>query len=68
MKKLLLVFAIGAFSVSCGPSLCDCVNESKAALSGEGEISEACAKMSEENMKLTGDEAKAKMEEMNACK
>ncbi|MBM77206.1 MAG: hypothetical protein CL846_01870 [Crocinitomicaceae bacterium] len=63
MKKLLLVLAVGMFSVSCGPSLCDCVNEQS-----EGkEASEACKKMEEEMMKLEGEALEAKMKEAQAC-
>ena len=62
MKKLLLVFAIGAFSVSCGPSLCDCVEEQKS-----GEMSDACKEMQDEMKDLKGDALKAKMDEVKAC-
>ncbi|MBM77192.1 MAG: hypothetical protein CL846_01800 [Crocinitomicaceae bacterium] len=62
MKKLLLLFTIVAFMASCGPSLCDCVNESM-----KGEISEACEKMEEKMMKLEGDELEAKMKEAEEC-
>ena len=62
MKKLLLVFAIGAFSVSCGPSLCDCVEEQ-----ASGEMSDACTEMQNEMKNLKGDELKAKMDEVAAC-
>lgn len=71
MKKVLLVFAMGAFLFSCGgPSTCDCVNPSDEQKKDE-DFKKACDEMQKEweaEYKEASDEDKKKMkEEIEAC-
>jgi hypothetical protein len=67
MKKVLLVFAMGAFLFSCGgPSTCDCVNKSDKEQKEEG-IKEACDEMNDEYEKMSKEDQKAMDEEVEAC-
>ena len=67
MKKVLLVFAMGAFLFSCGgPSTCDCVNKKDKEQEEEG-IKEACDEMNDEYKKMSKEDQKAWKEEAEAC-
>ena len=62
MKKLLFILSIGIFSVSCGPSICDCAQEKF-----DGEMSEKCQTMFDGFKELKGEARKAKKDEWKAC-
>ena len=72
MKKVLLVFAMGAFLFSCGgPDMCDCINATKEEKKDE-EFKEACKelkkKTKEEYKNASKEDKKAMREEEKACK
>ena len=71
MKKVLLSAAVVSFlAVSCGPSLCDCVNLSKdEASDSQKEKCEAMEKEWKEKYDAASDEEKEAMQdEVKACK
>ena len=71
MKKVLLVFAMGAFLFSCGgPSTCDCVNATEEQMKDE-DFKKGCDEMEKDwkaKYKEASDEdKKTMMEEIEAC-
>tara|TARA_B100000767_G_C19776627_1_gene542944 strand:+ start:2987 stop:3220 length:234 start_codon:yes stop_codon:yes gene_type:complete len=71
MKKILSVFSLCVFLVSCGgPSTCDCVNATKEQMKDEV-FSEKCEKMEDEwkakFKESDKDEQKAMREAIKAC-
>ena len=67
MKKVLLVFAMGAFLFSCGgPSTCDCVNKTDEQKKDE-DFMKACEEMGDEYEKMSKEDQKAMDEEVKAC-
>ncbi len=70
MKKILLVFALGGFVTSCGPSNCDCATATKEQLEDES-FTEKCEKLEDDwkakYKEADKDEKKAMRKEMKAC-
>ena len=70
MKKILLVFALGVFVTSCGPSNCDCANATKDQLEDDS-FTEKCEKLEDgwkaKYKEADKDEKKSMRVEMKAC-